>query len=480
MNNRNYIIHKNKLGYIISKQFEKYYLIKLDNDAKYVNLILEQFKDELLPNEPDILGFDLILINQVEQINPKTLLKYVKTQLGNSNFETFQNLDYIIQTQYNNITKNKNILQNLIVNENNIVENSNGKINKKQNISKNDEFIYIKKLFSNNLNVEYAYKFNDKKLDIDDAEEQQLISINTKEIMQEIILSYLNTFSEIKETLLFDYDTSILNKNISNNTDNIAIGMYIIHIISKLLLILQKDMKYDDNQQLNKDINIFNWIKFEIIDDYIVITNTENEPNNINPDIVDLNNLSYLYNKPIDFDIMTSIINKSIYDITENNNIENSKINIQEALKILSSSYVINIQCSLNIINWMICRLLLIWFSEKSLKIQKITILINLFKSQNNNKIIQPIVNIYPFYGRQNSFNVSAKINYYLFPYKKLNVNNVPTSFEQIDPLMNYMNLGTYFKKYINDIIKNINNVKQDNIKTIDDNNKKEQLLYSL
>jgi hypothetical protein len=477
MNNKNYIIYKNQLGHIISKQFEKFYLIKLDNDAKYTNYILEQYKNELLPNEPDIRGFNLIPINEVEQINSSNLLNYVKKQLSNPNFEKFENLDYIIQTQYNNITKNKNILKNLIVEEKNAIEKSN---TKKQNISKNDEFIYIRKLFCDNLDVEYIYKFNDDKLDIDSAEEQQLISLDVKEIMQDIILNYLNTFSKIKESLLFNYDTSILNKNISNNTDNIAIGMYIINIISKLLLNMQQDIKYDNNQKLNKDINIFGWVKFEIIDDYIVITNMDNEPNVINPDIVELNNLHYLYNKEIDFDTMTSIINKSIYDITENNNVENSKINIHEALKILSSSYIINIQCSLNIINWMICRLLLIWFSEKSLKIQKITILINLFKSQENNKIIQPIVNIYPFYGRQNSFNVSAKLNYYLFPYKKLNVNNVPTDFEKIDTLMNYINLGTYFKKYINNIINDVNNVKQNNIKKVDENNKKEELLYSL
>ena len=143
------------------------------------------------------------------------------------------------------------------------------------------------------------------------------------------------------------------------------------------------------------------------------------------------------------------------------NNIYNLKIVykniINESVKILSQEYIISLQPDVDILYWCICRLILTWYADPTLsdKIYKIKILINLYRSRGNktfnkNEDIQPIISIYPYYGRHNAIEVASKLNYYFFAYKNMGFSeNKPTYFEKFDDLMCYTNGSGEFKKYI-------------------------------
>jgi hypothetical protein len=208
--------------------------------------------------------------------------------------------------------------------------------------------------------------------------------------------------------------------------------------------------------------NLFDFIKFKIVGDYVELTNIYNDETNFRTItrklISELNNYEDAYDKPIDYEKLFNMIleNKTPEDIIKNQD------KIKEALKILSQEYFICLQPKVELLLWTICRLLICWYADANLydRIYKVKILINLYRSRglkefNQDYDVLPIITIIPKYGKENAIKVGSNLGYYFFVYKKLvNEESQPTYFNKMDDLMYYTNGSLEIKKHLKLILK--------------------------
>lgn len=477
------IINNKKLGKIVKKPFDNI-TVKLDNDAKYVNPILEQYKEQLLPDGVmNILGYDFTNKEDViAPLNASNLHALITFDLSNPSFESFANLDYMFSQQYK------------------IISNNIGKIIPQMNYHFDIEQAfpsgssYFPKFIQNNVSIyqnedkaednyekyinimmEHIFNDDDETMNLDDfdddkkyvqeAEDERLIAVGTKkEIIQPAMLENLNKFSPIDEKFKFDFNSSVLYKHITvSNSDIHAIGTQMINNIKNMLIVLQSDIVYENGEKILKDINIFDYLLFKISNGYIVIESKMNyvpeRRRIITPELVpNLTILANYYGNTINYKQLAQFVTHN------GNTAENLKLNkdiINEAIHILAQEYVISFQPDVNILYWCLCRLIISWYADPVLsdKIFKIKILINLYRARgkktfNKDEDIQPIISVYPYYGKKNAIEVASKLNYYFFAYKNMGFSeNKPSYFEKFDDLMSYTNGSIELKKYVRYII---------------------------
>ena len=477
MNIGDYIIVNNsKMGKIVNKPDDNI-VIKLDNNAKHINRVLEQYKHFLPVNATNILGYEFVTKNDnVEQINHDNLQKFLTLELKNPAFETFENLDYIFNKQYDTL---KNAISSInqkytYLTEENISQNItfSPKTNKnnlplyQDEDKKEDNYekyiqIMLERLFIDDEDSKTISGFNDKKLFVQQAEDEQVVVRGTKEkVIQPVMLDHLKQFLPIADNLKWDFSSSVLYKHITvNNNDIHAIGQQMIYNIETLLLFLQKEMKFVNGEPLLQDINIFDYLVFKISNGYVILENklnmVEGKERVITPELVpNLKILANNYGLPINYKQLSQFVTQNAQTI---DTLQNNRDIINEAMKIMAQEYVISMQPDVNILYWCLCRLIMAWYADPVLnsKIYKIKILINLFRSRgektfNKDEDIQPIISVYPYYGRGNAMEVASKLNYYFFAYKNMGFSvNKPTFFEKFDDLMCYTNGSLELKKYV-------------------------------
>lgn len=469
-----YIIVNNKyIGEICQKIWNSNgYIIRLENYPHYEDRTLKQYR---LMETNNIIGHLLVTLND----------SIVKINENNLNL-----LEGLVESQVMKNISSKFGVQN-IMNEFNINDKEELKYNTifkpdkfdmyRFQAGQEDNYIkYIEKiigdLFTNDTKVRWEENFYYGNYSPDDVGSYNVLGEeNIDDVIKPSLIVGLEKFNQIEPEQYYDFKNTLMFKHLiyDENIDTISIGKELIGMIKESLILVQKSIEFDDGEKLLSNTNLFDFINFKIVGGYIEITNNyvTNDFRVITQELVpNLDELSFQYSKPIDYNILLPIVlkNKTLEDV------EINKLLIDEALKILSQEYILCFQPEPNVLLWTLTRIIIAWYSDPKLysNIYKIKILINLFRSRGNKEFnkdqgILPIIQIFPKYGKKNAIQVLSHLSYFFFPYKKLGFKNSgPTWFDSIDNLMFYTNGSLELKKYIKYLINS--NEKFSNPMTID------------
>ena len=459
----NVLINNKYIGYIVKTIWNSNgYIIKLEDNEDYLDKTLSQYK---LLNSDNIYGYMLVTQNDlIKKIN----LEQIQDLLLNYDSNEINNLIKKINNKYDNFLKkissfkNNNINSDLDKNSNsmstNVYDVNKFPIYNNQAGQEENYILYITKmlneLFMDNNKLiweEDFYIMDSKSIDL-------LGDENIDDIIKPGLISLLENFDEIKILNQFNFKNTLMYKHLilDNQMDMLSLGKEFIGIIKKDLLKFQEDIKLDEYYNILESTNLFDFLNFKIVGEYIEITSNLNKSDFrvITPELVpDLKDLSYQYSKPIDYDFLSTIVlkNKTSEDVIIN------KEMIEEALRILSLEYIICLQPKVEALLWTISKLIISWYADPKLwdNIFKIKILINLFRARgikefNKDHGIQPVIIIIPKYGKKIATKVLSHLSYFFFPYKKLGwEQSNPTWFDKLDNLMYYTNGSLELKKYV-------------------------------
>jgi len=451
-----YIIVNDKfLGKII-QQLNVGIVIKLDNDDKHIDFRIKQLK---LFDKPD--GYLLATLN--DKIEPVSITNLSNFILNDLKTEKFIHIDNLISNNLkHNILKGGATFVPLIPYDNPQEKYAN------QNLQEDDYIIHmtnmIKNLFTDDSHILYEEHFNHHIESSKDAEKNGTIDENTKnDVLAPLIMENLRKYNDIEQDYYYDFEKTLVYKHIvSSDYDIESYGKQMIKIIKNKLLKLQENITFD-GYQAKEITSIFGFIKFTIANGYIIITDVnQNNDNIITPELVP--NLIYLkeqYNKPINHVDLVNIILENAYNI---NNQDSNNI-VQECINILSQEYIICLQPKVNFLCWAIIRLLLLWYADPKLSndILKIKILINLYHSRpdkdfNNDYGQQPIIMIIPRYGKANARYLRSTIEALFSPYIEIGLNDNILGFNQVNKLIYSTNGSLDLKRYLNYLVShNIN-----------------------
>jgi hypothetical protein len=493
----NYILIKNKyIGKIIKFLWNHTSIIvKLEGYTDYIDPTIKNYN--LLENKK-IEGYMLVtinnnIINLTDNLLENNIKSYaesfdkisVKIQINfNKYIQSIQNKSLnIIETNALNITENVNGLNNREKNNasnkkpDNLLKISKNKINKyqKQDMKEDDYQKYIINMINNLFKDKkqlYEDLFLSSNLALYKKSVDYLGEDNINNILKPLLTQILEKYYSINEEEYYDLKNTLMYKHLifDNEMDTLSLGKQLIIKIKEQMYDLQNKLRLDtekpDIENFSEKTNLFDFIKFKIVGDYIELTNINNideEFRTITRDLIP--NLSILqdeYGKKIDYSKLMNIIlaNKTPEDIIKNQDI------IKEAIKILSQEYFICLQPKVELLLWTICRLLVCWYSDKHLydRIYKVKILINLYRSRglkefNQDYDVLPIITVIPKYGKEEAIKVGSYLSYYFFVYKKLgNDESEPTYFNKLDDLMYYTNGSLDIKKHVKFILKSNKN----------------------
>jgi len=168
-------------------------------------------------------------------------------------------------------------------------------------------------------------------------------------------------------------------------------------------------------------------------------------------------------NKPINYTAMKNIL---FADQTQD---QEQRFRKMEAEAIVSSEYIIGIQCKSEYQLWCLKRLLMIWYSDPDLfyNIRKIKLLINHYRADgsqeyNDTNGVLPMIVIYPKYGIDNARILLSKLEYYFSLYTEDNynkkypsiflTNSAPTYFLKKNNILYYTNGSINLNMYIKEL----------------------------
>jgi hypothetical protein len=467
-NNKYLIIQNEYVGKVIKELWDNTCaLIKLENHTDYVdvtikqNNILKKLEESIADdNEGYLIATSDIKIDIIE--NGESIKKALK--LMNKNIK-YVNIAGEIDEKFNiflsNIFVKKTDINYLL---NDVIDEYD---NKKQQYVP-DNILNIMRKLKNDETVLYATEYNFG-IDINEAGAESII--NLKKILLDNLIEQNNFDMEYYDDLDLSLSYKDLIKN--NNIDNISFGKELINAIITNLYefclkirqngnILTKD---GGNTNLFEEYSLFNFLKFEIIGEYIEITDITKQNRIISEEL--LPNLTYLKNQQYDRDINYEQLLSLLLSINKNNMADNNDL-VKEILKVMSQEYIIAFQPKINVLIWNIVRLIVCWYADDKLRenIFKIRILINSFRSRGDQEYnikngIEPLITVYPEYGKKNAYLSLAYLSLYFFKFKSFgSKKNEPTFYKKIDgeSLIYYTNSSTDAKKYIKYIKQNKQN----------------------
>jgi len=442
------------------------YIVKLDNDERYEDKTLKQYK--LLDFE-NTEGYMLVTLNdKISKIDLNNISKLLEL-LGPNGVNTIVSK---INLKYNNFVKqlhfktiepnnsDKYYLDKQKEDYNKIFKPNKFNIYRFQAGQEDNYIKYIEKiisdLFISDFEVKWQENFNLGSPDTLSKNVLDIESVNT--IIKPSLITGLEKYNQINPEQFYNFKNTLMFKHLiyDDNVDMLSLGKELIGMIKETLILTQKNIEFDDGVKLLDNTNLFDFLNFKIIGGYIEITNIDYNLDfrTITPELVpNLTELSFQYSKQIDYNILLPIVlgNKTPEDVIIN------KEMIEESLKILSQEYIICFQPNVDILLWTVARIILCWYADPVLfnNIYKIKILINLFRARgdkefNKDQGVLPIIQIIPNYGKKNALKVLSHLSYFFFPYKKLGLETSnPTWFDKIDNLMYYTNGSLELKKYI-------------------------------
>ncbi len=459
------IVDKYNLGQIIMKLWNgNGLIIKLENDENYVDDMISQYN--ILGNK-STLGYKLVTpSNQIEKPNPDNLLEVIKVMISKPEYYTKINIK--LNNNFNNFITNKlkTLFPKKIEQPTQIIPINPSKIRnyKIQDMNEDDYAEYIKKMIETIFNYrdDIIYEEdNTALLNISTRSIDILGEENINEIIKPVIKKKLEEYHQMDMDLYYDFKNSLTYRHIIlNQDDTLSFGKQFIKQIRFGLLKSQAEIELREGERLIDEINLFDFIKFRIIGNYIELTNrfVESETRVLNEEIIPgLNFFSEMYGKPIDYNLLSTVVlkNKTAVDV------EINKDMINEAINIMSQEYILCIQPKVEFMLWTVLRIIYCWYSDPVLyeNICRIKILINLYRARgikefNQDTDVQPVILVYPKYGKHLSTKVMSLLSYYFFPYKRFGwKESVPTYFNSLDNLMSYTNGSLELKRYIKFIL---------------------------
>lgn len=452
------IVNRKYIGHIVKIVWNSNgYIIKLEDNDEYLDKTLAQYK---LLNFDNINGYMLVTLNDLIQL---INLNQIENLLRNYDNNEIKNIIKKINNKYeiflNKINSYKNNLSNSnqISLFNNVYQTNKYPIYDFQAGQEEQYINYITKMI-NELFIDVRESIYSENFIIGDSSIDVLGSDTIDDEIKPILISLLEEFNSVDTDDDPNLKNTLMYKHLiyNNQIDMLSLGKEFITIIKKKLLNLQENIKLDEYSNLLESTNLFDFLNFNIVGEYIEITSNLNGSDFrvITPELVPgLTELSFQYSKPIDYNFLSTIVlkNKTSEDVIINKNM------LEEAFKVLSQEYIICFQPKVEVLLWTICRIILSWYSDPKLweNIFKIKILINLFRARgikefNKDFGIQPVIMIIPRYGKKIAIKVLSHLSYLFFPYKKLGwENSNPTWFDKLDNLMYYTNGSLELKKYI-------------------------------
>ena len=495
-------------------------IVKLDNDRNYIDKTIKQYN--LINGNKN--GYMLVNANyKLQNVNKNNLANLIYKEVDKQSFESINNeiqqkfnvfmntlINKNVQPQHNNTTiqqinntlqhggdenenNNETILQWQNVSQINLPSNmkyfakNTQKPNEKillyqtQDMTNNNYLLYIKKYINEIFsleNIDFIDEYDEYTPDgnvkefIGKAEKDDTINKNTfKAILQPVIIKHLKEFKQMEESLYFNIKNSVIYKEaITDKFDLIPLGKQLINIVKQILDKIQENITFENGEPILDKINIFSFIRFKIINGYIVLENKENDhPDKklrINEKLFGdfkLVLLKEYYDKPLNNNFLINMVTNSMSKM-------NDPLNQQlftESIKILSQEYCICIQPKPELLLWCIQRLILCWFADLYLykNIYNIKILINMYKARGDKELnkdlnVEPVIVIIPRYGKKIAIEVIAKLNYYFFTYKNVGwINSHPSFFEKKDELLYYTNGSLKLKKYVKYLVSQGENI---------------------
>lgn len=466
-----YVIIDNKdIGKIVKKIWNNIgIIVYLETDISYIDSTI---KVNNLLNKKEIQGYKLIIVssNKIEKLDYNKIIDIYNNL---DNFDYSRVMDKIIGNYNNFMNELKNINKDMNnIDENNrlssINNNSIGNYNdipiyKEQDMNDDDYVLYITEsiyqIFSGNNKILWKDDYY-----INDTTAIDAIGKENMKAMKPMFEKFLKDYLDLDNKDFYDFKSTLMYKHLIYNEDidSLSFAKTLTLMIKDSLNKFQEKMILIDETGLLKQANIFDFVTFFYADGYLVLNNNALNigDRKITEELLpDLRLLSNQYNKEINYNLLMTLVlqNKTESDLLINQDI------VTEALKILSQEYCIAFQPRVEILIWLIKRLIITWWTDKFLfkNIYQVKILINLYRSRgikqlNKDLSIEPIITIVPSYGKTNVRKVMAKLSDYYFPYKKLGLcENRPTFFNSIDELMYYTNGSLELKKYIKYLLKN-------------------------
>ena len=452
------------------------FIIRLQDNPGYIDKTLSQYKQTLIGNN-DINGLMLITLNDnIKLIDPSLsspIINQIKTQdintLYGSNGEISEIGKNKIVEIINSIDlKYSNFLKKLKTGEfqlakisgsNRVYKYENFPIYNKEASQEDDYIKYITQMINNLFNLSNIKTIWTEDFYIGDGKSIDILGEdNIENFFKPNFIELLEHFDPMDSSQYYDFKNTLMYKHLiyDESIDTLSLGKEIIKKIKETLLELEKNVEMDDGSKLLETTNLFDFLTFSIVGGNIEITNNTlgNDFKIITPELVPgLKYLTYQYSKPINYEILSTIVlkNKTPDDIIINSD------EINEALKIMSQEYIVCLQPKVEALLWVICRLIISWYADPTLfsNIGKIKILINLFRARglkefNKDQGTIPIIQIFPNYGKKNATRVMSHLSYFFFPYKKIGwETSKPSFFDRIDNLMYYTNGSLELKKYV-------------------------------
>ncbi len=441
------------------------YIVKLIGDDKYQDPMITQY-NLLGPNIKS--GYMVVTKNnQIEIINPDNLMVFINNYLSKKSINMI-GIEQKIKNNFDNFIINK--LKTIKSPEKNIyptilpvnpIKLNNYKI---EDINEDNYVKYIQKMIHDIFISDDKILFVEENTALSNVNVKSQDVLNQEKVNNEIkptLRKILENYSPVDLEYYYDFKNSLVYRHIILNTDDtISAGINLIQMIKTNLLKTQSNFKIEDGENMLEIINLFDFVEYKIIDGYVEMFNkfidkdsqTVTEENC--PDLTILNDM---YGQPINYKKLSETIleNKTAQNVNLNQEI------IREAIKIMSLEYLICLQPKVEYLLWTINRLLYCWYSDSYLykNIYKIKVLINLYRARrikkfNSDTDIQPIIVMYPRYGKTIARKCMSLISYYFFPYKRYGAeNNQPTYFNKLDDLMYYTNGSLDVKKYVKFIL---------------------------
>lgn len=428
------------------------FIIKLQNNPEYIDKTLSQYK---LIEKNNIKGYMLVTLNDIiKKVNENS---YGETINQNQIINTINSINF----KYLNFLKKLKSGEfeiNGIKNYDDIYKFKNFSIYNYQAGQEDNYVKYITKMINDLFINEIKPTWNENFFFGEDRSIDILGEENINDFFRPNFIELLERFDPIDISEYYDFKNTLMYKHLvyDDDIDTLSIGKEIIKKIKKILIDMEKNVKTIDGYELLDITNLFDFLTFSIVGGYIEISNNTLDKDyrtidsNLIPGLIEL---EFQYSKPIDYNLLTTIVlkNKTLGDINFNSNV------INEALKILSQEYIVCLQPKVEALLWVICRLIICWYADPNLysNIGKIKILINLFRARglkefNKDQGISPIIQIFPKYGKKIATKIMSHLSYFFFPYKKIGwETSKPSYFNKIDNLMYYTNGSLELKKYI-------------------------------
>ena len=246
-------------------------------------------------------------------------------------------------------------------------------------------------------------------------------------------------------------DTTMINKYVNDNLTQKIEGTKIINYLKKILI--------DAEQNCDK---IYDTLYFTYYDKYVhvlrngfplmeCITHNLLEDSRENPKLKKIG--SYVYDKPINYNVLRRILTQSQYQDT----IEIDNVIFDETKYVLGQEYIICITPEPRFQMWCFIKLIKLWYGDVALQnnIRKIKLLVNQWQAKSNenfNKktLIRPSICIFPRYGKKSAKIVLKRIIYHFsLLYDALGwKSNCPSYFKKINKLISWTNCGQMLKLY--------------------------------